>query len=357
MGQIIFPHQTIAFDAIAKGLWKEENIYFKSILNFCQQWLNGLEEIQLQTSGSTGIPKSIKVSRNQMKASALATKDFFKIPDGANLLCVLNTDMIAGKMMLIRAMEWEASIIVFPPSSDPFPHSLSQDNIDFVALVPLQVATILNNPNSLAQLKKVKHVIMGGASPSQSLLKSIIKQGLQIYQTFGMTETVSHIALAPIIEGKLIYKVMPGIVIGADEDNKLWINGTVTNEQTITSNDQIKMIGSQAFEWLGRTDFVINSGGIKIHPEILESVIEVHISTYFPNTDYFLYGIKDEKLGQKLMLCIEQEYKNDKMAKKLLQELKNHLPIYQVPKGISFINKLIKTPSGKINRLQTIQLL
>jgi o-succinylbenzoate---CoA ligase len=354
MAHLIFPHQTYLFETISKGIYQEENEYFYEILNFCKDWLQGANHFELKTSGSTGSPKIIQVNRNQMIASAMATNKFFNIPEGKSLLCALNTNMIAGKMMLIRAMEWKCNVIVVPPMSNPFLDPITHLPIDFVALVPMQVDSIIQHADSLKRLKEIPHIIMGGSSPSQFLMDLIIKNNLRIYQTFGMTETVSHIGLAPIDSEELVYQVLPGIRIGTDVDERLWIQGEVTQHELLQTNDQVKMVGNNAFRWSGRTDFVINTGGIKVHPEQLEVEISQQVHEIFPGSDFFIFGQEDERLGQKVVLAIENTADDD-LAKKLIYTLKTILPNYKVPKEIVFIHDFIRTESGKINRPLTLK--
>ncbi|RPA68400.1 acyl-CoA synthetase [Cyclobacteriaceae bacterium YHN15] len=350
MGKIIIQGQEFTFEQIKTGLWSVQDPYFHQALSFCRDWLKGKGEFELSTSGSTGTPKIIQVSRKQMEISAKATHDFFGIEKEAKLLCCLNTQMIAGKMMLVRGMEWHAIIYLVQAQSNPLEEV--DQLFDFVAMVPLQVATCIENPFSRSKLANIKNLIVGGAPSSPDLLQKITELKLKAYQTFGMTETVSHVALAEIRGGELIYTVLPGVKIGLDDEDKLWIEAPMAKEARLQTNDVVELLHPKAFRWKGRADFTINSGGIKLQPEILEPKMAESIHSIFGNRNFFLFGKPDEKLGQKPILVIEFP-KDEKRALDLLNKLKAVLERYQVPKEILFNPEFTKTASGKINRTAT----
>jgi o-succinylbenzoate---CoA ligase len=350
MGKIIIQGQEFTFEQIKTGLWSVQEPYFHQALSFCRDWLNGKGEFELSTSGSTGKPKIIQVSREQMEISAKATRDFFGIEKEAKLLCCLNTQMIAGKMMLVRGMEWHAIIYLVQAQSNPLEEM--DQLFDFVAMVPLQVDACMANSVSRTRLAKIKNLIVGGAPSSPDLLQKINDLQLNAYQTFGMTETVSHVALAEIKGGELIYTVLPGVKIGVDDEDKLWIEAPMAKEARLQTNDVVEILNPKAFRWMGRADFTINSGGIKLQPEILEPKLAEFIYHIFGDRNFFLFGKPDEKFGQKPVLVIEYP-KDEKRALDLLNKLKTVLERYQIPKEILFNPKFTKTASGKINRTAT----
>lgn len=326
-------------------------VFAKAAFAFCKAWLAGEQTFSQATSGSTGTPKQITVSRQQMEASAKATGAFFKTDSRSKLLCCLNPAYIAGKMMLVRAMVWDCEVILTEPSANPLQQIDLE--IDFIAMVPLQVQACMDDDKSCQKLKKINHLIIGGAPISAKLKFSLIETGIQAWQTFGMTETVSHIALAPITSHELIYQVLPGVQFGQDSRGALWIKSEMSGPEPIQTNDLIEPRSDSSFIWLGRVDFVINSGGIKIHPELLEAKIEPLLQLYFPDSLFFIFGEKDEKLGEKVMLLIESKSGEEKQAGELQNALKASLEKYEVPKGIYFLPSFLMTPSGKINRAQT----
>lgn len=325
--------------------------FAKEALQFCKEWISGKSTFTQQTSGSTGVPKEIQVSRAQMIASAKGTQDFFQTDENTRLLCCLDPRYIAGKMMLVRAMVWDCPIELIEPRSNP----LSEVNEvpDFVAMVPMQVEACLHDRYSLEKLKKIKHLIIGGAPISSGLKDQLLKNGIQAYQTYGMTETVSHIALAKITAGELTYRLLPGIEYGLDGRNALWIKSASSNNELVQTNDLVELVAQHSFRWLGRADFVINSGGVKLHPEILEAKAEAAVHSLYPQSAFFFFGQKDEKLGEKLCLLIEAKGDSENTSK-LLIALKKVMGKYEVPKNIFTVSEFSRTPSGKINRLKTI---
>ena len=352
IGQNVFQNPG-DFSGDMEGLSDNE----KAAINFCKSWLAGNETFFQQSSGSTGTPKTIDIHRDQMIASANATGDFFNVNESIRLLCCLNPAYIAGKMMLVRAMVWNCGIDLKEPSSDPL-REITEENLpDFVAVVPLQVQTIFEEPDSLEKLRKIKHIIIGGAPLSEKLKSKIVSHRINAFQTYGMTETVSHIALAKIDSGTLVYQTLKKVEIGQDVRGALWVKSPMSGPERIQSNDLVEMKSANSFVWLGRADFVINSGGVKIHPEFLEAKAEAVITGLFPDSPFFFFGLKDPKLGEKLALFIQSDPNNSEKAKLLQRELKLKLDRFEVPKEIHLILKFEITYSGKLDRIKTVSLL
>lgn len=292
-----------------------------------------------------------------MQASAAATKAYFHIEQHSTLLCCLNTWMIAGKMMLVRAMEWNADLYLVKANSDPLNENWIKYPLDFVAMVPLQVQKALNNSPSLNRLRQIKNLIIGGAPSGPALVASIKEHQINAFQTFGMTETVSHIALAPMLADELIYETLPGVIIGADEEDRLWVQGPMSDQQKLQTNDIVDILNRSQFRWLGRADFVINSGGVKIYPEILEKKIQGIIFEHFGDIAYFMGGVHDEKLGQKVVLVIEGHQQAGYDQDPFMESLKKYVNKFHLPKEIFFLPTFNYTSSGKVNRIETLKMI
>jgi O-succinylbenzoic acid--CoA ligase len=175
------------------------------------------------------------------------------------------------------------------------------------------------------------------------------KEGIAAWQTFGMTETVSHIALAPIRTGELIYEALPGVEIGVSENQCLWIQSPMSGSEKIQTNDILELRSKNTFTWLGRVDFAVNSGGIKLFPEQLEQKINAWMTGRFPGVPYFFFGETDERLGERLVLYVEGEASQFHLE--VLDEgLKKILGKYEVPKKINLLPRFTYTETGKINR-------
>ncbi len=320
---------------------------------FCRDWLAGQETFTQQTSGSTGAPKLQVLSRAQMEASAAATRDFFETTNSGHLLCCINSSYIAGKMMLVRALVWDCPITLVEPSANPLLNLEGQ--FSFVALVPLQVEAILAEEKSRLFLQAIPHVLIGGAALPHKTQQGLVRQGIRAWQSFGMTETVSHIALAPIEAGELVYQALPGVSIGVNEQDCLWILSPMSGAEKIQTNDIIELRSKNTFTWLGRADFVVNSGGIKLFPEQLERRIAPLLEETCPGSAYFLFGEKDNRLGEQLVLYVEGTREETKRLA-LEAGLGQILGKYEVPKKIYFKPEFAYTPTRKIIRHATAAL-
>ena len=314
---------------VAYSFIKEGDDYEKSVGDFILDWFDQKPYLELNTSGTTGTPKNIRIEKQAMVNSALATGDFFHLSPGDKALHCLPTKFIAGKMMFVRSFILGLDMDFVAPSSHPMQNNDSK--YDFVAMVPLQAQ------NSLAELKNVKKMIVGGAKMSKSLEKSLSKLKIEAYETYGMTETITHIAAKKI--GENYFTTLPEIKVSQDDTNCLVIDAPKISSQNIVTNDLVELINENQFGYLGRIDNVINSGGIKLIPEQIEDKLSHKIHSRF-----FVTGIQDPVLGEKLIMVIEGD-KQD-----LDESTFNELDKYEKPKEVFYVSKFIETSSGKIRR-------
>jgi O-succinylbenzoic acid--CoA ligase len=321
--------------------------FAQEAFTFCKDWLDGKDSFVQATSGSTGVPKLQEITRQQLMASATATGAFFGVNSEFKLLCCLNPAYIAGKMMLVRAMIWDCEITLVEPNAAPL--ATQEESFDLVAMVPLQIVASLSSPSSLEKLRSIQTVLIGGAPLSDSLQMALSKEGIVAWQTFGMTETVSHIALAPIGTGELIYEALLGVEIGVSENQCLWIQSPMSGAEKIETNDSIELRSKNSFVWLGRADFVVNSGGIKLFPEQLEKKINAWMTARYPGVPYFFFGEPDDRLGQRLVLYVEGEASQFNLEA-LEEGLKKLLGKFEVPKKINLLPQFTYTETGKVNR-------
>ncbi|MAU15774.1 MAG: O-succinylbenzoic acid--CoA ligase [Muricauda sp.] len=328
---------------IGYSLIKEGEPFEKPIGDFLVDWASKKPTLEVATSGSTGKPKTIVLQKEHMVNSALATGEFFQLkPNQKALLCLPCTG-IAGKMMLVRAMVLGLQLDYVEPSSSPLPEN--NKVYDFVAMVPLQVQ------NSLSQLStRVKTLIVGGAPVEAGLRSKLKTLSTQTFETYGMTETITHVALKRIDrESSGYFEALPNVSIAQDERGCLVIDAPKISNERIVTNDMVELAGNTQFEWMGRYDSIINSGGIKLVPESIEEKLSNLIKSRF-----FVAGMPDETLGQKLVLVVEG---NATEVQKLLQSIKNikTLSKYEVPKEVYFVNSFVETVTKKIDRRKTIQ--
>lgn len=324
----------------------------EKVVSFLEDWFSNSEMVSVQTSGSTGKPKIFEVEKQRMLNSAKMTCDFLKLKKGNSALLCLPVEYISGKMMLVRSIERGLKLSVVNPTSAPM--EFFNEEIDFCAMSPLQVE------NSLDKIHLIKNLIIGGAQVSSTLKEKLTQKcknsnaQTKIYETYGMSETLSHIALKkiyPIAED--YFTVLKDVEIALDERGCLVISAPKLNPQPLKTNDLVELkdldfpeSDKKQFKFLGRLDNVINSGGLKIHPEELGKLVNNQIS----NEVVFL-GINDEKIGQKLVLLIEgnesDEIKNQLSA--IIYPSKNHKP-----KKVVFKKEFPRLPNGKIDRLKLL---
>ena len=310
------------------------------IHQFLDSWFSLDESIIVQTSGSTGKPKLISLKKEFVVNSAKTTGNYFNLQENTTVLLCLPTTYIAGKLMLIRALVWGWHLDIVKPNSYPLENIEKQ--YDFSAMVPLQLE------NSLSKIGFIKKLIVGGGVVSNSLQKELQNISTEVFATYGMTETITHIAIKRLNKSDLIssfYKVLPNVTIYIDDRNCLVINAPKVSDEIIFTNDVVQLISDSQFEWLGRFDNVINSGGIKLHPEKIEEKLSKVISNRF-----FVIGVTNKKLGEKLILIVEgnqQEinFKNCNLSK------------FEIPKEIYFLSDFKETDTKKIQRKKTLDLL
>ena len=374
------------------------------VTNFLKQWFNNNSFVEIKTSGSTGKPKHIQLQKKFMINSAIATGEYFELPETTSALLCMSPNYIAGKMMLVRALTLGWHLDVVKPSSNPLKNCTRK--YDFCAMVPLQLQ------NSLNDLSKIKKLIVGGGAVSEELILKIQNVPTEVFATYGMTESITHIAVKklnnflPVIasemkqsvkkddeitssdghlpnnviasgtkqsvgsdakitsgdgylrnevtasERKANYNILPNIKISKDNRGCLIIDAPNVSTEKIITNDLVEIISEKEFNWLGRFDTIINSGGIKIVPEQVEKKLSKLISDRF-----FVAGISDAILGEKVILIIEGFYKSTSKDE-LLKKIKNKsaLSQFEVPKEIVFIERFIETETKKVNRPETLKL-
>ncbi len=329
--------------------------YEQKVIDFCQKWQSGQKEFTIKTSGSTGEPKPIQLTRNQMIASAKLTGKTFGLQTGDSALVCLNVEYIAGMMMLVRGMVLGLKLTIVEPSGNPI-QNLEQNDFDFFAFVPLQLENILNTDENITTLNKAKAIIVGGAAVNEVLQKKIQQLDVSIYSTYGMTETVSHIAIKRLngANKEENFKVLEGVKIGIDDRNCLNIISESSNNEIVQTNDNVEIISENEFKLIGRFDNIINSGGVKIQLEKVEKLIEKEIQIFHPKR-YFAYGIPDEKLGQKLVLVVETDVFEENLKEMFLSNIKSILSKYEIPKEIFFVEKFWETPTGKVDKKATLR--
>ena len=318
---------------VAYSFIKEGENYEKPLGIFILDWFDPKPYLEINTSGSTGTPKIIRVDKQAMVNSAIATADFFDLQPGQKVLHCLPTEYVAGKMMFVRAFILGLDMEFVAPSSHPL--TGVKGSFDFCGMVPLQAK------NSIKDLRRIKKLIIGGAKVTKALEQELATIPSQIYETYGMTETITHIAAKRV--GASAFTVLPNVKITTDDRHCLVIDAHKISGEKIVTNDLVELISDTQFVWKGRFDNVINSGGIKLIPEQIEEKLASSISNCF-----FVYGKADELLGEKLVLYVEGE------SMPIDDTIFDGLDKYEKPKEVVFITEFKRTATGKVIRDQSI---
>lgn len=324
---------------VAYSLVKEGETYEKNMGDFLLDWLDNKPFVKVKTSGSTGIPKDLILQKDAMIASALMTGDFFEISPGDTALHCLPSRYIAGKMMLVRAMILGLELDVVSPSSNPAYDD--EKRYDFCAMIPLQLK------NSLTRLKHIETLIVGGASVSRAIIKELAKVEAHVFETYGMTETVSHIAVKALNNASgatAEFQVLRDIQISKDDRNCLVIDAPKIADNQIVTNDIVELVGKDRFKIIGRYDNMINSGGVKVFPELVEDKLQEKIEKRF-----FIASEPDADLGDKVILIIEGD--SNVLEDSVFADLEK----FEVPKKIYNLPKFIETETKKIQRQKTYE--
>ncbi|MGB0883651.1 MAG: hypothetical protein ACPG4W_02180 [Flavobacteriales bacterium] len=338
-------HQTICLDfsqassTLIQSLEALSWTHIRSIKRFLEEWFDESSVVKLQTSGTTGLAKVISKEKIFLKASARLSGDFFGFTTGQTALLALSGDYIAAKMMMVRAAEYQMKLYVCPPTN----LSILEAGIrfDFCPLVPLQAKKYLNTLGSIHTL------LLGGATLDPDLESLIISKVDRVYHSFASTETLSHIALKHLTKKQRHFEVLPTIDWGKTASHCLWISAKTLGIDYLETNDIIE-IQDHGFRWLGRADFIINSGGLKHNPEVLEAKLDKLKAL---NLSFIISSRPDKRLGNALVLVIERPKKSLTKFKRSDFEA---LSKVQLPKAVFVVKHLPRTAqSSKIQRLKT----
>ncbi|MEZ4907158.1 MAG: hypothetical protein R2771_05845 [Saprospiraceae bacterium] len=274
-----------------------------------------------------------------MVFSAKNTIKALNIKNNSSSLLCLPPEYIAGKMMIVRAIVNKMNLITTLPSALP----TIEKYVDFSAMTALQVKNIIDN--DISELNKIGKLIIGGGKIDQNVIESLQSVNTEIYETYGMTETASHIALKQIngINKSDFFTILNGIDIESNENNQLLITSIGLGVNKLLTNDIVRIISPTKFQWVGRLDNVINSGGIKLYPEEIESKLKSHI-----DEEIIIFGIEEPKYGNICCLAIEGKERELKLI------FEKHLSKYEIPKRIFFLSNFPRTISNKIIRQKVI---
>lgn len=346
MYQTDIQKQTITIEGITyepntfrKNLKFIEDSFRHDLFLFLKDWFSESPVLKVQTSGSTGVPKEMLVEKERMIQSAVLTCSFLDLQKGDSALLCMSLNYIAGKMVVVRALVAGLDLYPIAPCGNPL------ENTDipfkFAAMIPMQVFNCLQNEEEREKLAKINSLIIGGGAIDKQMERVLKSFSNNIYSTYGMTETLSHIALRKL-NGKDAsdnYIPFSNVKLSLSKDNTLIIDAPLVARDRLYTNDVVTINRDGSFRILGRKDNIINSGGIKIQIEEVEKLLKPIINCAFAIT-----SIPDSKFGEIIVLATEKVIDGG-----LIAEI---LPTYYIPKKIIRVDRIPLTETGKISRVE-----
>ncbi len=344
----------------------------RAAVEFLQAWYSPKDTFILHTSGSTGKPKPIEVSRNQMVASAKKTAKALGLETGKTALLCLDCRYVAGIMMLVRATTTGMNLIVREPSANPL-ERIASHSVHFAALVPYQFESslrIVQDP-STSPFAENARIILGGAPVTASVQNVIATlTGISIYATYGMTETLSHIALQRLSDPTQdSFQALEGVTFTSDDRGCLVIKADHLPAPVVT-NDLVNLSNPTTFQWLGRWDNIINSGGVKIIPETVEKLIADWMIQTSVQRRFFIAATPHPTLGSQVTLVVEGEL-SPREEQSMLAWLKDQATTgasitetvqqsgvnkYGIPKLVLYAEAFRETATAKVDRTETLKI-
>lgn len=313
--------------------------FIQSVDAFIADWKSDRLTMTVHTSGSTGTPKAIEVGKAHMAASAQMTCEFLGLQPGQSALLCLPVEYIAGKMVIVRALTCGLRLLPVEPSSHPL--SGLEKSPDFAAFVPSQVYETLRIPEEARCFEGIRQTLIGGGAIAPDLQERLRELPNPVWSTYGMTETLSHIALRRLNgpEASDWYTPLPGVEVGLNESDCLTVYAPRVNPSRLTTHDLAELRPDGRFRIIGRSDNTVNSGGVKIQLEDVEAALRLRLARPFMAT-----SVPDEKYGEVLVLLIEGSPLDEGTLNSLCTKC---LSVYHRPKHYFFIDRLPATVSGK----------
>lgn len=335
------------------------NSFEYSLAKFLQEWFNDSPLIKVKTSGSTGKPKVMMVEKTKMINSACMTLSFLGLePQNSALLC-MPLEYIAGKMLVVRALVGSLRLILVPPCSNPIAELKDDIAINFAAMIPMQVVNALKEKSHAKNLKAIEHLIIGGGAVDDVLASQLKNFPHNVYSTYGMTETLSHIALRRLSgpETSAFYSVFAGVKVYPSAEQTLTIEAPLVNSDTLITNDIVEFNECGQFRILGRKDNVINSGGVKLQIEELEQWLKDKQQSlddsysHLKNCSLLISSRADPKFGSIVVMLYAVDDGQD-LSDTELEVLFENMPKYWRPKALVKVTAIPLTGTNKPDRAQ-----
>lgn len=328
-----------ALEDVAYSLTKEGEAFEREYGEFLLDWLDQSDSITVKTSGSTGEPKDFVVKKEHFLSSARLTGEVFELFPGNRTLLGIPGSFIAGKMMFVRALVLGLDLLVVRPSKNPLENTSRRFN--FVPMTPYQLA------NSLEEISRVDTLLIGGAPFPKSLQLALKSYKGKVVESYGMTETLTHIALRQVHPNPQdVFTAIPGVSFGIDDRSCLSINAPHLGLENLQTEDLVELQDEQHFVWKGRLDRVINTGGIKVFPAQIEAKLDSFIEARF-----FIGSLPHEQLGEQVILFVEGDQPNEALISAVRSV--PHFQKGEKPKAIYWIKAFQELHTGKVDRIGT----
>ncbi|AZQ44003.1 AMP-binding protein [Nonlabens ponticola] len=321
---------------VAYSYVKEGELWEKQVGDFILNWLDDFDFHTVYTSGSTGTPKETRLDKQHMINSAQLTGERFNLAAESDVLCCLPLSYIAGKMMMVRAIHLGWHLDLVQPQREPLEHV--EKRYDFTALTAYQAK------HSIDYLYKSRKTIIGGGPVDDLLIKALNGRHTRAYHTYGMTETCTHVGIKELYPNKEDhFTTLPNIKVAASDDGCLIVHAPELASDPVHTNDLVEIIDEHSFKILGRADDVIITGGVKVHPDVVENKLSAIIDQRF-----FIAGLPDNDLGNEVVLIVEGQEQDYAFAKAKLDK-------YEKPRQVLFANKFTETHTGKIDKIAVLK--
>lgn len=317
----------------------ENDLFRDDLYSFLHDWFSDKSTLTVQTSGSTGIPKKMQVEKDRMMQSARLTCSFLGLKAGDKALLCMDLKYIGAKMVVVRSLIAGLDLYITTPCGNPLKNDTTQ--YDFAAMVPMQVFNSIQDKKQKQRLSRIKHLIIGGGAIDPQIAGEIQQFPNHVYSTYGMTETLSHIALRKLNgqDSSDRYYPFESVSLSLSSEQTLIIDAPLVNTERLQTNDIAELFEDGSFRIIGRKDNIINSGGIKIQIEEIETLLKDCISGNFA-----ISSIPDPKFGEVVVLVTDKETNIDE------PQIESILPPYFIPKRIIQIDQIPLNENGKISR-------
>ncbi len=313
---------------------------------FFQLLVKNNGSLEVKTSGTTGIPKTMRIGREDLVQSARLTAETFGLQENDRVLHCVPSNFIAGKMMLVRAMALGLDMHIMNPRGSVLGNLNTEDRFRFAAMIPVQLHRAIQEERERVE-RQFEMILLGGGPVSMALAEDVRELNVQVFQGYGSTETVTHVAMrrlnGPTRSDR--YHAIGKVHFGQDDRGCLIVYTPHLSTRAHITNDLVDLVDEHTFRWRGRFDNVILTGGKKVFPEQLEE----RTGGLLPYPHFFM-PIPDDRLGQAIALVIETQEEDPNVVNEVIEILTRVLDPHEMPRRISATRMIQRTKTGKMIR-------